>query len=136
MKTILVLDDDFVLLSLLCSLLQRHGYHTLEAGNTEDALRRFHDNHRQIDLLIADVTLPLGSGIQAASALRAELPDLPVILASGYPSDTWTAGDSALLGRLGSDLVSILLKPFAPQTLMRTISELIGAEQTNAARAV
>ena len=61
-KTILVLDDEVSLRQPLCRLLQLHGYRTLEAGDAEEALQQFHDNDCQIDLLIADVSLPIGSG--------------------------------------------------------------------------
>ena len=38
MKTILVLDDEFNLLNLVCRLLQSHGYRTLQASNAEETL--------------------------------------------------------------------------------------------------
>ena len=118
----------------LCRLLQLHGYRTLEAGDAEEALQQFHNNDCRIDLLIADVSLPIGSGLQVAVALREELPELGVILATGYPSHMWRARDYALLGRLGPDSVSILQKPFAAQTLLAAIDNLIGGGQTETAR--
>ena len=134
MRTILVLDDEVTLMGPLCRLLQLHGYRTLQASDAEEALQQFHANDCRIDLLIADVSLPIGSGVQVAVALRAEQPELSVILATGYPSHTWRARDYALLGRLGPDSVSILRKPFAAQTLLYTIECLLGEEQHKAAR--
>jgi two-component system cell cycle sensor histidine kinase/response regulator CckA len=125
-KTILVLDDEATLQRPLCRVLQLHGYRTLEASDGDEAIRRFHENDRAIDLLIADVSLPIGSGVQVAVLLREELPDLGVILASGYPAEAWKARDFSLLGRLGTESLSILQKPFAVQTLLATISKLIG----------
>jgi CheY-like chemotaxis protein len=132
MITILVLDDESIVLRLLCYLLQCYGYGTVGAGNAEEALLRFHDSHDRVDLLIADVSLPQGSGIQVALTLRAERPDLPVILTSGYPGGAWNTPDRALLQKLGPDSVSILQKPFGPQVLLSTIRELTGSGHSEA----
>jgi len=134
MKTILVLDDEVTLRGPMCRLLYSHGYRTLEAGDGEEAIRRFQQSDRSIDLLIADVCLPIGSGVQVAVTLREHLPQLPVILASGYPLEMWKARDFALLGKIGPDSVSILHKPIGAPTLLATIGRLIGKGQPEAAR--
>ncbi|MGO9255721.1 MAG: response regulator [Bryobacteraceae bacterium] len=126
-KTILVLEDEPSLLNLLHRVLGRHGYAILEAASPEEAIRKFNDSDRQIDLLVADVGLPGVSGLQVALQLRSEVPGLRVILTSGYPSDAWNTQDTGHLGTLGSGSVSILLKPFASQMLLKTIAELIEA---------
>ena len=127
MKSILVLDDEFKLLTLVCRLLQRHGYKALEARNADEALRLFYDHHDEIDLFIVDICLPASSGIQVAIDLRSELPDLVVLLVSGYPQNAWSPRDSALFQALGPHFVSILQKPFTPQTLIDRVDELIGS---------
>ena len=124
-KTILVLEDEPLLMSLLCCVLRRHGYTVLEAVSSEQAVQHFQESGRQIDLLLADVSLPGISGVEVAWLLRSELPDLRVILMSGYPSNSWDARDSGFLQALGSDLVTILLKPFVPQSLLQTINGLM-----------
>ncbi len=124
MKTILVLEDEPILLNLLRLILRRSGYTVLEAADAEEALWKFHHNNRFLDLMIADVNLPSSSGIQVALVLRAELPDLRVILTSGYPATTWNPRDSADLWRLGPDSVRVLQKPFRPMTLLNTVREL------------
>ena len=134
MKTILVVDDQVALQSPLCRLLQLHGYRTLEALDEKEAMQQFHDYDCEIDLLIADVSLAIGSGLQVAVALREHLPELGVILATGYPSQMWRARDYTLLGKLGPDSVSILQKPFATPTLLAAIDKLIGGGQTQTAR--
>lgn len=125
MKRILVLEDEPSLMNLLHRVLVRHGYDTLEAASPEEALQQFNDSGRQIDLLLADVGLPVISGVQVALLLRAELPGLRVILTSGYPPSMWSARDSGFLQTLGLDSVSILQKPFVPQTLLKTINGLL-----------
>ena len=128
MKTLLVLEDEALVAKLLLLILR--GYTVLEAATAERALRLFADHARQIDLLVADATLPTSSGIQVALLLRAEMPDLPVILTSGYPL---SHGDSPDLERLGSNSVVILRKPFQPEVLSNAVRQLIGAPQSSAA---
>jgi DNA-binding response OmpR family regulator len=125
-KTILLLEDEPSLLNLLNRVLVRRGYSVLQAATPEDALRLFDHGERRVDLIIADVTLPVVSGVQVALLLRTELPDLPVILTSGYPSTAWTDQDCYYLRRLGPNLLSILLKPFPSRTLLDTVGGLIG----------
>jgi two-component system, cell cycle sensor histidine kinase and response regulator CckA len=133
MKTILVLDDEFNLLNLVCRLLQRHGYRTLQTCSTGETLRIFQDGNCQVDLFIVDVCLPGASGIQVAVDLRTDLPDLPILLVSGYPQHSWSKLDSALLEKLGLHFVSILQKPFTPQSLLTKVGELIGGTQSKSA---
>jgi DNA-binding NtrC family response regulator len=133
MKTLLVLEDDPSVMMILRLMLEQ--YSLIEASTAEQALRLFTDVGRKIDLLVADVTLSTSSGIQVALLLRSEVPDLPVILTSGYPVSAWNDRDSADLERLGSRSVTILPKPFPAQELSNAVRELLAprAEKTRTA---
>ena len=124
MKTLLVLEDNPSVMMVLRLILEQ--YTLVEASTAEQALRLFTGHGRKIDLLVADVTLPASSGIHVALLLRSEVPDLPVILTSGYPVGAWSDRDSADLERLGSRSVAILQKPFQGSALSDAVGELIG----------
>jgi two-component system, cell cycle sensor histidine kinase and response regulator CckA len=124
LKTLLVLEDNPSIMVVLRLMLQQ--YSLIEASTAEQALRLFTDQGRKIDLLVADVTLPRSSGIHVALLLRSEVPDLPVILTSGYPVDSWSERDSTDLERLGTNSVAILQKPFQSQVLLKAVCELTG----------
>ena len=124
MKTILILEDEFSLIVLLREILSQ--YKIIEAATAEQALRLFDAHNRQVDLLCADLTLPKSSGILVSLLLRSEIPDLPVILTSGYPVDSWSERDFADLERLGSRSVAILQKPFRAQALSNAARQLLG----------
>ena len=132
MKTLLVLEDEPPVLKLLWHMLKQ--YNVIEATTAEQALRLFEENHYQIDLLVADVTLPAGSGVQVALVLRSQIRDLPVVLTSGYPVSDWSARDSADLEELGSKSVAILQKPFLAQELLSAVRKLTGEPQTAMAK--
>jgi two-component system, cell cycle sensor histidine kinase and response regulator CckA len=131
-RTLLILDDEPVLIDLLRLMLRQ--YNLLEATTAQQALQIFADPDRPIDLLVADLSLPTSSGIQVALLLRAEIPNLPVILTSGYPVSAWGKKDTADLETLGSHSVAVLQKPFDVQELHKTIRELIGTSPTDMVR--
>lgn len=133
MKTLLVLEDEPLVMSLLRHILKE--YKIVEATNAEEALRFFHEPDREIDLLLADVTLASDSGVHVALMLRSKKPDLPVILTSGYPVSSWNDRDTADLQRLGSNSLIILQKPNPAGRLLNAVDELFGAEQQQEANA-
>src|SRR5260370_22572838 len=124
MKTLLVLEDDPDVMEYLRHMLEQ--YSLIEASTAEQAPRLFTDSGFNIDLLVADVTLPRSSGIQVALLLRTRIPTLPVILTSGYPVSVWSDRDSADLERLGSRSVAIIQKPFQSQGLLKAVCKLTG----------
>ena len=132
MKTILLLDDEPVVMMLLRIMLKH--YRLIEASTAEQALQLFTDRGRQLDLLLADLTLPKISGIQVALVFRSEIPNLPVILMSGFPLSSWTDREYTDLERLGSNSVTILQKPFTPRALSNAVCELIGVPPPELAR--
>jgi CheY-like chemotaxis protein len=133
MKTILVLEDELSLMMLLRHMLK--DFSLIEATSAEQALGLFLNRDRQIDLLVADVTLPTSSGIQLALLLRSVVRALPVILMSGYPMSCWSDRDASDLQRLGSTSVAVLSKPFQSQDLLGMVCEVIRAPQSTAASA-
>jgi CheY-like chemotaxis protein len=125
MKTILVLEDEASVMRLLRFMLKE--YNVIEATTAKAALRLFDDPDNQVDLLVADLTLPNMSGIQVALFFRSKLPGMPVILTSGYPLSDWSHRDATDLQTLGSNSVVLLQKPFQTQALLTAVGELLGA---------
>jgi CheY-like chemotaxis protein len=123
MKAILVLEDEPSLMKLLRHTLR--DYRMIEATTAEEALLLFIDHDYLVDLLVADLTLPAKSGAQVALHFRSKIPDLPVILTSGYPVSGWTERDSADLRKLGQP-VAVLQKPFTGHRLLEAICDLTG----------
>jgi two-component system, cell cycle sensor histidine kinase and response regulator CckA len=124
MKNILILEDEPFLSNFLRLVLQ--GYFVVSTTTAENALCKFIEYNRRFDLLISDVTLPISSGVRVALILRSELPELKIILTSGYLLRMWSDQNSSDLQRLGEDSVTLLMKPFSIQTLLNTVDALIG----------
>jgi CheY-like chemotaxis protein len=109
------------------------GHTILEATTAEEAFRQLEESDGRIDLLIADVTLPVSSGLRVALELRSLLPYLRIIMTSGYPPNMWDEQDAAELSELPSDSVATLLKPFMPATLIQMVDRFVGLTSTTTA---
>jgi CheY-like chemotaxis protein len=81
--TILLVDDDAQIRSLVEDFLKMLNYEVILADGAEAALRILSERDQQIDLLLTDVTMPGMSGEVLAERVRAQMPSLPVLLMSG-----------------------------------------------------
>ncbi|APV42654.1 hybrid sensor histidine kinase/response regulator [Pseudomonas frederiksbergensis] len=80
---VLVVDDDSLVLTSTCLLLEDLGHRVVSATSGAQALEVF-DAEAAIDLVITDMAMPQLNGAQLAQAIRTKKPDLPIILATGY----------------------------------------------------
>jgi signal transduction histidine kinase/CheY-like chemotaxis protein len=85
--TVLVVEDDPDVRSLVLAQLEDLGYATLAATNGPEALNLLREHKNHVDLLLTDVVMPGGmTGVELVRAVRALRPQLPAILTSGYTS--------------------------------------------------
>lgn len=80
---VLVVDDDSLVLTSTCLLLEDLGHRVISAVSGADALKVL-ESERAIDLVITDMAMPQMDGAQLAQAIRIERPSVPIILATGY----------------------------------------------------
>jgi PAS domain S-box-containing protein len=80
---VLVVDDDSLVLTSTCLLLEDLGHRVISATSGAQALEVF-DTESAIDLVITDMAMPQMNGAQLAQAIRIIKPNLPIILATGY----------------------------------------------------
>ena len=83
--TILVADDDPVLLEIVAKVLEEPGYTVLTASDGYEAVRVLADRH--VDLLITDVRMPGLSGFELAQQAKLLRPNLHIVYMSGYYSE-------------------------------------------------
>ncbi|MBL7961310.1 PAS domain S-box protein [bacterium] len=83
-ETILVVEDDTTLRKLLEKILTGEGYTVIHAKDGEEAIQLFRQNRNTIALVITDFGLPKKDGKTVIRELRAIVPGLRCILASGY----------------------------------------------------
>jgi CheY-like chemotaxis protein len=125
-ETILVVEDEEDVRALTCEFLKSSGYSVLEAGNGAQALEVVASHAAQIQLVVSDMVMPKMSGALLAERLKTALPEVPVLLVSGY-AEFSAASDT------GSRPAAVLQKPFARASLVEKVREMLDA---NAARLV
>ncbi len=117
--TLLLVDDHEVVRQGLAALLGRREEFDIvgEAGTVAEAIeaaRRFRP-----DLIVMDVRLPDGSGIEACRAIRAELPDTRVVMLTSYPDE------DAVLSAIIAGASGYLLKQVRARDLVAAL-EAVG----------
>jgi two-component system cell cycle sensor histidine kinase/response regulator CckA len=125
-ETILLVEDEPAVRTLVRNIFQRHGYQVLEADSGRTALAVWREHHRKIDLLLTDLVMPDGlTGLMLAEQLQKERPTLKVIFSSGYSPESVANGFTLAPGN------SFLQKPFNPQKLLQAVRDCLEGKPTN-----
>jgi CheY-like chemotaxis protein len=126
-ETVLVVEDQDDLRSLICEVLGEAGHTVLAAANGLEALARAESHAGPVQLLLTDVVMPGMNGRELAERLTALRPGLRVLFVSGYASDV-----IAKRGVL-EERVNLLEKPFSRASLLRRVRRALDGEPFNPA---
>ncbi|MBU5636951.1 response regulator [Geomonas sp. Red69] len=113
--TILLVDDEAQIRSMLHDLLVCHGYKVIQAADGLDALEKFKLNVQEIKLVVTDIVMPRLDGLSSIKIMRTITPSVKVLLMSGYASD-----------QPAPDGVSLIPKPFTPADFLQAIRSSLG----------
>jgi DNA-binding response OmpR family regulator len=117
--SILVIDDDEQVRSLLAQALVRSGYQVMLAADGKEGCRAADEN--PVDLVITDLVMPEREGLETVQYLRKKHAEIPVLAISGA-----FGGDFLKVAqRLGAD--EALQKPIDAQTLLQAVRRLLSA---------
>jgi PAS domain S-box-containing protein len=110
-RTILLVDDDYAIRSLVGEMLRNLGHTVIEAEDAREALIKL-QRDISIDYLFTDIIMPNGiNGLELIDEARALRPGLPTLLASGYPREVLRK-----IADLGDD-ITFLQKPYTMENL-------------------
>jgi len=112
-EMILVVEDEESLQALISRILENEGYQVRLASSPEEVDE---ETAASIDLLLTDMVMPGGSGLELYDKLRSIQPDLKVIFMSGYTDQDILPDQSD---------IPFLQKPFSPHDLTRTIRAVL-----------
>jgi DNA-binding response OmpR family regulator len=112
---VLVADDDPLFSGSVAAVLEDHGYRVESAATGEQALDKL--ARGGVDCLLLDIRMPVLSGLEVYLRMKAAGRLVPTILVTGYAGD-----DEA--SRLRAMTQGLLVKPFDPELLLRTMARL------------
>ena len=115
--TILLVDDEQSVRSIVLKILRRANYNVLEAENGEAALRIAESHPGTIDLVITDMFMPGLRGLEVAQKLAQTRPDLRVLFMSGYADQDLRTGVPA-----GANFLN---KPFSGADLAKKVEAVL-----------
>jgi DNA-binding NtrC family response regulator len=111
-ETVLIVDDEPLVLRLCCSILARQGYSVLSAGGPDEALRQAEDKGAELQLLLSDIVMPKIRGTDLAERILSKYPRVRVLYMSGF--DGRDIPEYELLKRSSR----LIRKPFTPRDLL------------------
>jgi len=124
-ETILLVDDEPLLLDISHKLLSLLGYHVLTANSGEEALRVIRTERSPLDLVILDLMMPGMGGAKCLAEMLKIDPSLKVIIASGF------ADNASQQEILQAGAVDFIQKPFHIQDISKKIRNILGQVTTS-----
>ena len=113
MRKILIVDDDRVVLASCRRILESEGYEVSLTSGVKEALEMLQE--KNFDILLVDVIMPEYDGMYLIGNVRENLPHLPILVMSGYPTpETISSGM-----RMGA--THFIAKPFTPDELISAV---------------
>jgi len=118
-ETILLVEDEPDVRKMVCKLLSLNRYRVIEAAGPAEALKIIEQRGRQIDLLLTDVVMPEMNGLQLQEQILRRCPGIKTLFMSGYTNGVIDEGG------ILPDGVNFLHKPFAPESLMHKVRQVL-----------
>jgi PAS domain S-box-containing protein len=117
--TILLVDDEKLVLDAGSKILDRLGYTVLEATGGEEALEIYENKKNKIDMVILDMIMPGMGGGEVYDRMRLLNPNVKVLLSSGYSID----GQATEILKRGCE--DFIQKPFSVRALSEIVSKFL-----------
>ena len=112
---VLVIDDEPLVRSLLRQALEKRGHTVTEAANGQEGVRCFRENN--IDLVITDHGMPVMNGLDAAFRIKKQKPETPVLLITGWQTETDT------IFQKPSSIDEFISKPFDLERIVALVEK-------------
>jgi two-component system cell cycle sensor histidine kinase/response regulator CckA len=126
-ETILIVDDEPMMVNLCESILRMGGYNILRASDGEEALLALQNAASEVQMALLDVIMPRITGIELAQRMRTLRPGIKLVLMSGYGPEEVAriAGDSSTF--------PVIWKPFRAESLLRMVENVLSKPGSQAA---
>lgn len=115
---ILVVDDDTIVIKSCRRILELEGSEVMTVPGAEEALEAI--RRHSFDLLLIDVKMPKHDGLFLMREIRKDIPEIPIISMSGYPTP------ETIADVLKAGATHFIAKPFKPDELIKLIHRCSG----------
>ena len=119
----MIIEDEETVMEVSHDILERLGYHVLQAMTGNEAVDIIKTFNEHIDLAILDIVLPDMEGKEIYSIIKEARPDMKVILCSGYSLD----GPAQEILDAGAE--AFLQKPLSMNALANKVKDVLGNEK-------
>ena len=126
-RTVLVVDDEWLILGAMRAILGAQGYNVVTAGEAGEALRICEQYDGSIHLLITDVNMPGMNGRVLAEQVTQRRPDTQVLYLSGHTDDP------VIQHGIRTKTIAFIQKPFSLVSLESKVREVLGDGDANPA---
>ncbi len=123
MPKILIIEDDTAFCQMLQKFLTKHNFDVTTSFTTEEAKEKLQDV--VFDLILSDVRLPEGDGVDLLPSIKTQYPKTQVILMTGY-AEVKTAVDAMKKGAF-----DYIAKPFTPESVLTVIRGALNAQTSD-----
>jgi two-component system, cell cycle sensor histidine kinase and response regulator CckA len=113
MATILVVDDEPTIRTLIAMILNAAGHNVVPASNGLEGISLYRSSPRRFDLILTDLVMPVMDGIQFVKLVRATNPNAKIVCMSGYTEEPLPHN------------VEFVPKPFQPAQLLECIEGVL-----------
>jgi len=118
-ETILLVDDEEMIIDVGAQILQKLGYEVLTARHGKEAIEVYQQNRQKVAMVILDLIMPEMGGGETYDRLKEMDPNVKVLLASGYSLD----GQATEILKRGCD--GFIQKPFSIKGLSKKLRKII-----------
>ena len=117
--TVLLVEDEKIMLDLLEKVLRQHGYQIFTATDGEKALEIYRRHKQEIDIVVLDIGLPRIAGQDVLLQMKQQNPDVKFVVASGYIEPELKSH----IDQAG--IQHFIHKPYSPDEILQTLQSLM-----------
>ncbi len=124
-KTILIVDDNEDTRDIVTAMVEEFGYTTLVAESSQNAVELFTEQKTSIDLILSDIVMPDGGGLEMVDKIMKLQPGIKVIFMSGYAEDEIVHDE---VFKIQNSCTEFIKKPFSMEEIGSLLNKHLGKQ--------
>ena len=118
-KTVLLVEDEEMMVLLLRKTFAKHGYNVLVALDGDEALNLFQEHKHKIDVVLLDIGLPKKAGWEVILTMKEENPQVSIVVSSGY------IDPATKIKMYKAGIKNFVDKPYLPETVVEILDAVV-----------